>query len=106
MSIIDNWVDTEKYTKENRGRPRGQVLKFVGSASAAQCFTGLDPGCGHSTALSGHAEAASHMTQLEGPTAKIYNYVLGRFGEKKQKKKKIIIPLLISKGDILVFFSL
>ena len=28
------------------------------------------------------------MPQLEGPTTKIYNYVLGGFGEKKQKKKK------------------
>ena len=36
---------------------------------------------------SGHNEAASHMPQLEGPTTKIYNYVLGGFGEKKQKKK-------------------
>ena len=25
----------------------------------------------------GHAEAASHMLQLEGPTTKIYNYVPG-----------------------------
>ena len=37
---------------------------------------------------SGHAEAASHMPQLEGPTTEIYNYVLGGFGEKKQKEKK------------------
>ena len=30
------------------------------------------------------------MPQLEGPrTKKIYNYVLGGFGEKKQKKIKI-----------------
>ena len=28
------------------------------------------------------------MSQLEGPTAKIYNCVLGGFGEKKVKKKK------------------
>ena len=37
---------------------------------------------------SGHAETASHMPQLEGPTTKIYNCVLGEFGEKKQKKKE------------------
>ena len=36
---------------------------------------------------SGHAEVASHMPQIEGPTTKIYNYVLGEFWEKKQKKK-------------------
>ena len=28
------------------------------------------------------------MPQLEGPTTKIYNYVLGEFWEKKQKEKK------------------
>ena len=39
--------------------------------------------------LSGHAEAASHMPQLEGPTTKnIYNYVPGGFGEKKEKNIK------------------
>ena len=36
---------------------------------------------------SSHAEAASHILQLEGPTTKIYNYVLGSFGEKKEKLK-------------------
>ena len=36
----------------------------------------------------GHAEAALHMPQLEGPTTKIYNYVLKGFGEKKQGEKK------------------
>ena len=34
-----------------------------------------------------HAEAASHMPQLEGPATKVYNYILGGFGEKKQEKK-------------------
>ena len=28
------------------------------------------------------------MPQLEAPTTKIYNYVLGGFGEKKQKKQR------------------
>ena len=28
------------------------------------------------------------MLQLEGPTTRIHNYVLGGFGETKQKKKK------------------
>ena len=38
---------------------------------------------------SGHAEAASHIEEREGPTTRIYNYVLGGFGEKKKKKRKI-----------------
>ena len=37
---------------------------------------------------SGHAEVASHIAQPEGPTARIYNYVLGDFGEEKKKEKK------------------
>ena len=36
---------------------------------------------------SGHAEVGSHMPQLEGPTTRICNYVLGGFGEKKKKKR-------------------
>ena len=37
---------------------------------------------------SGHIEAASHVPQLEGPTTKIYNYVLGKFGGKKAERNK------------------
>ena len=36
-----------------------------------------------------HAEAMSHTAQPEGPTSRIYNYILGGFGEKKKKKKNI-----------------
>ena len=37
---------------------------------------------------SSHTEAASHRAQLEGPTTRIYNHVLGGFGEKKKGNKK------------------
>ena len=40
-------------------------------------------------ALIRHAEAVSQIAQLEGPITRIYNYVLGGFGEKKEEKKKI-----------------
>ena len=36
----------------------------------------------------GHAEAEYHMPQPEGPTARLYNYVLGHFEEKQKKKEK------------------
>ena len=62
---------------ESRGRPRGGVVKFVSSAFMAQGFAGSDPGRGHDSGRQGHVEAVSHMLQLEGPTTKIYNYVLG-----------------------------
>ena len=72
-----------------RPTPRGGVVKFARSVMAAQGFTGSDPGRGHGTTHQAtHVEAASHMTQLEGRTTKINNYVLGGFGEKKQKEKK------------------
>ena len=64
------------------------------------------------------------MPQLEGPTSKIHNYVLGGLGEKKQEKKKkdwqqllaqvpiftykkITIVLRTNKlmGDLSVFFQ-
>ena len=38
---------------------------------------------------SSHAEVVSHIAQLEGPTTRIYDYVLGGFGENKKKNKKI-----------------
>ena len=30
----------------------------------------------------------SHIVEPEGPTTRIYNYVLGGFGEKKKKKEE------------------
>ena len=39
------------------------------------------------------------MPQLEGPTTKIYNYVLGEFGEEKQtEKKKRRLATVVSSG--------
>ena len=64
-----------KNTKQ-RGQPCGPVVKFVCSASVAQAFPSSDP------------VAVSHIAEQEGPTTRIYNYVLGGFGEKKKKKKK------------------
>ena len=58
---------------------------------------------------SSHAEVVSHMPQPEGPATRIYNYVLGRFGEKKQKKKKVIAsatPSKTSKSFALMLFLL
>ena len=69
------------------GQPRGRVVKFVHSASVARGFPSLDSGPGRGTTHSlGHVEAASHMPQLEGPTAKIYNYALGGLGGEKANK--------------------
>ena len=37
--------------------------------------------------LISHAEVATHIAQPEGPTTRIYNYVLGGYGEKEEEKK-------------------
>ena len=63
------------------------VVKFTCSSLAAQGFTGLDPGRGHGTNSSSHAEVASHTEEPEGPTTRRYNYVLGASGEKEKRKK-------------------
>ena len=47
---------------------------------------------------SSHAEAVSHIVQPEGHTTRIYNYVLGGFGEKKKKKKRLATD--VSSGPI------
>ena len=38
------------------------------------------------------------MPQLEGPTTKIYNYVLGGLGEKRYGKKKKRLATVVSSG--------
>ena len=68
------------------GQPCGWVVKFARSASVSQGFAGSDPACGHGTAHQAILRWHANMPQLEGPTTKIYNYGLGGFGEKKEKK--------------------
>ncbi|WP_261090198.1 hypothetical protein, partial [Streptococcus mitis] len=46
----------------------------------------------------GHVEAASHMPQLEGPTTRRYNYVLGGFEEKRIFLKRLATG--VSSGPI------
>ena len=64
------------------------MVGLVCSTLAAQSFPGSDPGRGPSAARRAvQGQAASHVPQLEGLTTKIQNYVLGDFGEKKEKIK-------------------
>ena len=42
----------------------------------------------------------SYIAQPEGPTARIYNYVLVGFGEKKKKKKKRSLATGVSSVQI------
>ena len=58
---------------------------------AAQGFTGSDPGRRRGTLSSGHAEAASHMPQLEGLTTKNIQLCSGEGGDLGRKRKNKIL---------------
>ena len=73
----------------NWGWPRGQVVKFMRFTSVAQGFASLDPSTAHP-----HAEAASHIVELEGSTTRIYNYVLGGLWGEEEKKIEIFFSKL------------
>ena len=64
------------------------MAEWLNSASVAQGFAGLDPGCGPSTTHQAMLRPASHIAQPERPATRIYNYVLWGFGEKKKEGKK------------------
>ena len=68
------------------GWPHGQVVQFSCSSSVAQGFASWVRTQHRS---SSHAEAVSHIVKLEGPTTRIYNYILGGFGEKRKGKKRL-----------------
>ena len=63
------------------------MVGFTHFTLAVQGFDGLDPRCAPTHLSSSHAEMVSHIREPEGPTTRIYNYVLGGFGEKKKKRK-------------------
>ena len=70
-----------------RGWLCGRVVKFVHSALAAQGFAGSESWAWTRHHSTSHAEVASHISQLEGPTTTIHNDVVGGFGMKKKKNK-------------------
>ena len=62
------------------------MVKFAGSTSEAQGFTSSDPGTWHSS--SSHAEAVSHIPQLEGPTTKNTQLCTGGLWGAEEEEKK------------------
>ena len=64
------------------------MVKFTHPSSVAQDSSVWILSVDLHYSSSSHAVAASHIAQPEGPTNRIYNYVLGDFGEKKKKKVK------------------
>ena len=69
---------------KRQGQPRSLVVKCTSSATGGP---GSDPRRAQTHRLSGHAEAASHIQQLEGCATMTYNHQLGLWG--KQKRRKI-----------------
>ena len=69
------------------GWPRGQVVKFARSAAGGPVFRWFESWARTWHCSSNHAEAASHMPQLEGPTTK--NIQLCTRGALGRKRKKI-----------------
>ena len=69
-----------------RGWLRGRVVEFVRSAAGGPVFCWFESWVRTWHCSSNHAEAASHMPQLKGPTAKnIQLCTRGLWGEKGKK---------------------
>ena len=67
----------------SRGWPRGRVVKFARSAAGGPVFRWFESWAGTWHCSSNHAEAVSHMPQLEGPTTKNHQLCTGGlWGEK------------------------
>ena len=64
------------------------MVKFTRSTLVPQGFTSSNPGRGHGTAHQAMLMWRPTCHNQKRPTARIYNYVLGGFGEKKEEKKE------------------
>ena len=62
------------------------MVKFACSTTVAPEFASLDPVHTPTQHSSSHAVVASHIEELEGLSTRIYNYVLGLWGEKRKKR--------------------
>ena len=88
LGIVWNTWNTEVY---NINKVRVQAQWHSGWVHAL-CFGGLgfagsDPGHGPTHHSSSHAEAASHLEELERHTTRIYNYVPGLQAGKKMREE-------------------
>ena len=75
------FLRNKKVTNNSQGRPRGLVVRCACSATGGPS---LDPGHAPTHRFSSHAEAASHIQQLEGCATTTYNYLLGLWGKKEE----------------------
>src|SRR3712207_2257547 len=75
--------------KRPRGWPHGRVVKFARSAAGGRVFRQFESWARTWHCSSDHAEAASHMPQLEEPTTKNAQLCTGGLWGEKGKNKKI-----------------
>ena len=86
LMFYEGWVKNPR----RGGWPRGRVVKFARSAAGGPVFCLFESWARTWHCSSNHAEAASHIPQLEGPTTKnIQLCTGGGFGEKKEKIKSL-----------------
>ena len=83
------------------GCPRGRVVKFVRSPAGGPVFHWFESWARTWHCSSNHAELASHMPQLEGPTTK--NIQLCTGGLWREKGKKIKSIFIFTHSDSLVY---
>ena len=74
------WYLRANLSHQKKGRPPGLALKCARSTAGGP---GSDPGRAPTHRFSGHAEAVSHIQQLEGCAPMAYNYLLGLWGKRK-----------------------
>ena len=85
MILLDEMLKKAKVW----GWPRGLVVKFACSAAGGPVFRWFESWAWTWHCSSNHAEAASHVPQLEGPTKKnIQLCTRGLWGEKGKKNLK------------------
>ena len=73
--------------------PRGRVVKFARSAAGDPVFPGFKSWAQTWYCSSNHAEAASHMPQLERPTTKNIQLCTGGLWGEKGKKNEYVKKL-------------
>src|SRR3712207_406367 len=71
------------------GWPCGRMVKLARSAAGGPVFRWFESWARTWHCSSDHAEAASHMPQLEGPTTKYTTMYRGDLGRKRRKIKSL-----------------
>ena len=81
------YIDRVLSNQQQGGLPRGRVGKFLCSTAGGPVFCRFGSWAQTWSCSASHAEAASHMPQLEGPTTKNIQLCTGGLWEEKGKNK-------------------